>query len=84
MLQMVQLHSSASMRAGACTSKRTAPQWQPPRWVTSSVMTGCAHMSDDEIGMQEPTGSAHSGYHSRTQPGEAPWHPSSGTRSRPC
>ena len=30
MRQMEQLHSLTVTRAGASTSKRTAPQWQPP------------------------------------------------------
>src|SRR5712692_12053961 len=33
---MEQLQSTTVSSAGARTSKRTAPQWQPPRWVTSA------------------------------------------------
>src|SRR5688500_3613550 len=35
--QSEQLQSSASIRAGASTSKRTRPQWQPPVCVTSPI-----------------------------------------------
>jgi hypothetical protein len=35
MRQIEQLQSSASMAAGASTSKRTRRQWQPPRCVTN-------------------------------------------------
>src|SRR6478672_462569 len=35
--QIEQLQSSASMSAGASTSKRTRPQWQPPRWMVRLI-----------------------------------------------
>jgi hypothetical protein len=31
---MLQLHSATERAAGAVTSKRTRPQWQPPEWAT--------------------------------------------------
>ena len=34
---MEQLQSFTSKRAGACTSKRTRPQWQPPLCVTMAA-----------------------------------------------
>src|SRR2546429_8257003 len=40
MRQIEQLHSLAVRRAGASTSKATAPQWQPPRCVTSGTASG--------------------------------------------
>src|SRR2546423_8930720 len=40
MRQIEQLHSLAVRRAGASTSKATAPQWQPPRCVTSGTAAG--------------------------------------------
>jgi hypothetical protein len=35
--QIEQLHSVASMAAGAVTSKRTKPQWHPPLCLTWTV-----------------------------------------------
>ncbi len=37
---MEQLQCCTSISAGASQLKRTAPQWQPPRWVTSAVTGG--------------------------------------------
>jgi hypothetical protein len=37
MRQIEQLQSLTVTRAGACTSNATAPQWQPPRCVTSDM-----------------------------------------------
>src|SRR2546430_9121917 len=40
MRQIEQLHSLTVTRAGASTSKAIAPQWQPPRCVTSAAASG--------------------------------------------
>src|SRR5256885_8692137 len=40
MRQIERLLSLAVRRAGASTSKATAPQWQPPRCVTSGTASG--------------------------------------------